>query len=379
MIAWFALALAGWLAAWWPHRRRWRWGDGLVAAAVLLYPLAAWLAPRALAWAYASPAPWPDRIMPSRHVLPWAHYRARVHTLLTLGAAGLAALAWLRAWWVWTQEGPPWLRKTLRYLARVAFAGVLLSSLALLAFHGLFVAARGPTFYQGCSKVWGHRGHFQDPDIHANTIASFRRAFDLGAAGVEMDVLYDPVRGRFWVGRYDETGPRIPLEDVFQAVGDRGYFWLDLKTLRTLDARQARVLAMRLRALVDRYHLRERVIVESDHWQNLRAVRDAGLFTSFWIFNVDETDVPRAPWAYWKQVLTYQWHFIQGGFSAISLDERFYTRALAWALRGVPVHTFTVNDPSRMRALLADPNVRVVLSDQAWYAWHACDTPKEGP
>ncbi|NPA06719.1 MAG: hypothetical protein GXO54_04860 [Chloroflexi bacterium] len=379
MIVLVVLALSGWLVALWPHRNRWRWSDGLTAAAVLLYSLTAWLVPRVLAWAYTSPAAWPDRIMPSRHILPWDHYRARIQTMLAFGAAGLATLAWLRAWWVWTREGPPWLRHTLRGLASAAGVIFLVSSLALLAFHGLFVVARGPTFYQGCYKVWGHRGYFQEPDIQANTIASFRRAFDLGAAGVEMDVLYDPVRGRFWVGRYDETGPQTPLEDVFHALGDRGYFWLDLKTLRLLDARQARVLAMRLRALVDRYHVRERVIVESDHWQNLRAVREAGLFTSFWIFNVDERDVPRAPWAYWSQVLTYQWHFIQGGFSAISLDERFYTPALALALRGVPVHTFTVNDPSRMRALLADPNVRVILSDQAWYAWHTCDTLKEGP
>lgn len=346
---------------------RGRWLGMAMALVVALYPLEAWLAPRAVAWA---------RVL-GGFAWPVAYYQHLARSSVAWLVGGLAPLVWglaLAASWPYLSRRWPALRPLGRLLAALA-------ALAALAYLGLEVAYRvvpHPLFYDDCRKVWGHRGHPEPLAIPENTIPSFENAFALGAPGVEMDVHYDPARQEFFVARYQNgedppPGRRLTLDQVFTAVGDRGYFWLDFQTLRLLDAATARQAARDLRALLDRFGLRQRVIVESDRPENLRYLAREGLHTSYWIFNIDEEAFPRTPWGLWWATVRIKVNYLRGGFSAISLDRRFYTPDLAWLLKGgARIHLFTVNDPDALRALVRRPEVRVILSDSAHYDITAC-------
>lgn len=378
--------VAGW-HVWRAYRggasRRWRWGAGLLLGGVLLYPFLVGGVSAVVTWLYtAGPSSLAARLMPSRDVLPLAHYRQQaarlLHTaLMALAAAAVAGLlpgviegaSWRAVWArVWHHPARRALSWTLGGLLLV-FAGYN------LWLHIQFVRPH-PVFYTGCRKIWGHRGHAEPPTILPNTVASYARAFDLGAAGVEMDVRYDLQRGVYFIGRYDEAVPppdqRLTLEEVFAAVGTRGYFWLDIKTVAYLTPEQAQQAAHDLAVLLDRYDLRERAIVESDTPSNLVHFARSGLHTSYWIFNVDESEFPTTPWAQWWALAQIKRRYAQGGFSAISLDHRFYTPLVAWMLRGARVHLFTINDEATLRRWTRSDQVRVILTDTAHYDITAC-------
>jgi len=390
MTAWTWLTLAvlalGSVALLWRTRapRFWRGVGSVLALAVVLFPLERVVAQSLAAWLYdRAPAALADRVLASRHILPLTHYQARADAALAMLVRVAVVLVVLEAV-VWTTRHPAvrarW-RAAIRSRVFLALAwGV---GMAVLAFLGknawLMVQFRQPhpVFYTDCRKVWGHRGHPEPPDIPENTIASYRRAFDLGAPGVEMDVRYDAARREYFIGRYDHGDPppegqRLTLDDVFTAVGDRGYFWLDTKTIHYMTPQEAQQAAEDMRVLLDRYDLRQRAIIESDTPENLAYFAREGLHTSYWIFNIDEDRFPKSFWGQWRAMSQVQRHYVEGGFSAISLDKRFYTPVVAWMLHGARVHLFTVNDKGELEALAADDQVRVILTDTAFYDIGSC-------
>ena len=364
--------------------RLWRWAGGVFALFAALFPLERIAARGLAAWLYhRAPAALADRLLASRHVLPLTHYQARADAALAKLMLVIAALAFLEtAGWLLKQPSG---RARLQAIARSRRFRTLAGSAALaaLVFAGynawLMVQFRQPhpVFYTDCRKVWGHRGHPEPPEIPENTIASYRRAFDLGAPGVEMDVRYDAARREYFIGRYDHGDPppegqRLTLDDVFTAVGDRGYFWLDTKTIHYMTPEEARQAAEDMRALLDRYDLRQRAIIESDAPDNLAYFARAGLHTSYWIFNIDEDRFPQTFLGQWWAMMRVQKHYIDGGFSAVSLDKRFYTPTVAWMLRGARVHLFTSDDRNELEALAARDQVRVILTDTAFYDIGTC-------
>lgn len=354
------------------------WTRGLQIALVLLalYPLAYQLAQAGVTWLYLyGPEPWAQWWMPSRDVLPLTHYLDRLSRgaglallLLALITVGLSLGGILRARTARTLPLPS--RRALQAI------GVLLGLLlALPLSQQLRFLAPHPVFYVGCRKVWGHRGHPQPPEIPENSIDSFRRAFDLGAAGVEMDVAYLPERREFLIHRPDrEYARRLTLQEVFQAVGNRGYFWLDIKTIRQLTPEQAQQAAQDLALLVDAFGLRKRVIVESDHPENLALFARQGLHTSYWIFNIDEDAYPPPGLPRWRALWQVRENYIRGGFSAISMDYRMYRPEVARALWGARIHLFTVNDSQRLRDLVNRSQIRVVLTDLPLFDITTCPT-----
>lgn len=348
------------------------WGGGLV----LTMPLIHAAARMAITWLYErGPASLVHLLMPSRNLLPLSHYLARMETGLKT-FTGVVLLFALGGTLYLVVSSPRWRHLISRPAFRYGLAALALPwLLAAGAFMGMELAYRmpHPVFYTGCPKIWGHRGHPQPPDIPENTIASFQQAFDLGAPGVEMDVVYLQEQRQFVIQRPDREYPRrLTLEEVFEAVGTRGYFWLDIKTIRELTPEEAQQAARDLRALVDRFGLRERVIVESEDPNNLRSFVQAGLHTSYWIFNIDETEFPSSPWRLFWTLQEIRWNYIRGGFSAISMDLRFYTPEVARSLKGARIHLFTVNDPATLRALAQRDEVRIILTDTDLYHLVEC-------
>ncbi len=363
-----------------PARKPWRLAGKGLGALAWIYPLSYPVAHGLVRWIYqVNPAGLGDRLMASRTHLAVAHYLSRADQALNAGLLGLTGLLLL---WVSGQAlRLPQVRAWLRTPVLRALLGGILALLLLFIGYNLWVEYQfrrpHPVFYDDCHKIWGHRGHPEPPDIPENTIASYTRAFDLGAPGVEMDVRYDVERHEYFIGRYDRgqappPGQRLTLAEVFEAVGDRGYFWLDTKTIHYLTPDQARQAASDMAQLLDRFGLRQRAIIESDTPENLVYFAQAGLHTSYWIFNIDEEAFPRQPWALWQALIQIKQRYISGGFSAISLDRRFYTPMVAAMLSGARIHLFTVDDPGELRRLAHRDEVKVILTNTTYYDITAC-------
>ena len=235
------------------------------------------------------------------------------------------------------------------------------------------VAARASFPFAGCSKVWAHRGYVLG-GAPENSIASVQAAFALGAAGVEVDILYDRHDERFYVS-HDHPyqtfdGQPLTLAALLAATGDAGHFWLDAKNLENLAPWHAKRAVSQLAALLDQHGLRERAFVESRHPVYLSWVAAAGLHTSLM---VSPNERKYSPAVYAANVYLMKWAYSLGPFGAISMTHSRYTPRTA-SLFGerVPVLLSTVNDDDRLAALQADPRVRVILTDNNRFASAAC-------
>ena len=342
-------------------RSLWRWAGWLLGLVVVLYPLenaaVRWL----VQWVYTTPAAFADRLLASRHILPLQHYVAEGEDALA-GLVALATALLVLGTLVWAARHLPSVAAFVHHPAtRGAFGALVLAIIAFVGYN-LWVNFQfrqpHPVFYTDCHKLWYH---------HRDALDQTIAAFNAGAPGIEIDVRYDVDRHEFYIGRYDTPNPppdkRTTLDEVFDAVGSRGYFWLDTKTIHYLTPAQAQQAARDMHDLLARHHLLARAIIESDTPQNLVYFSRLGLHTSYWIFNIDETAFPHTPWGQYLALMRIKRNYIQGGFSAISLDHRFYTPFVAWMLRGARIHLFTINDPKTLETLVQRPEVKVVLTD----------------
>ena len=374
--------LPAWMGVWSQPQRAYRSRAvrGLHALArslglvTVMFPGLHHLARGTVRWLYfQGPEALTRLLMPSRAHLPLEHYLKRLEDLLFVGFVGAWAVAAFALFTLKLATAADPLKRTLPRRLRI-FAGLLAVS-PFLWFLGLQVAFRlpHPVFYTDCRKVWGHRGH-PEPGIPENTLASFRHAFDLGAPGVEMDVVYLVDQDRFFIAREmaQVNEQRLSLETVFAQLGHRGYFWLDIKSIRSLTPDQAQRAAATLRRLAERYRVTQRIIVESDHPQNLAFFSQAGLHTSYWIFNIEEEEAPQSLRAWVEALMKVQRNYIRGRFSAISMDYHHYKPIVARFLQGARIHLFTVNDEALLRAFMLREDVRIVLTDGNFFRLTAC-------
>jgi hypothetical protein len=226
-------------------------------------------------------------------------------------------------------------------------------------------------FYDGCLKIWAHRGYASGHDM--NSLGSFRHAFDLGASGVELDILYSPETARFMVAHNlpspSGTEKVLYLDELFEELGDKGYFWLDIKNLRELSRNDTIKAANMLAKLLDRYSLRDSTVVESKMASKLTFFARKGLFTSLWI-----TPGRSDSWFNSRvKTLLYRTRTLRGRFSAFSMNYLNYTPKVQDALGNVPVHLFTINDPVEIRKYQDMKNVRIILSDENLYSMDSCN------
>lgn len=257
-----------------------------------------------------------------------------------------------------------------KFFALAVTALLIVLSLVLYV-NKSFTRLKVAPFYDGCNKVWGHRGYFKDHE--RNSLPGIRQAFDLGAKGVELDVHYDVESDRFIVSHdypYKlKDGKLLLLEDVFRESGKRGYFWLDFKNLKRMKRKDAKKAAKNLVSLLESHNLKSKAIVESKSAQNLSIISRAGLHTSYWI-SVDRRD--NAFLARVK-VLGHKARFLYGKFSAVSLNYLNFTPYVQESFSDIPVQIFTLNRKSDVLKYLHRKNVKVILSDENYYSLSACE------
>lgn len=228
--------------------------------------------------------------------------------------------------------------------------------------------------YSGCQKIWAHRGNAQNHT--PNSIESVNAAFDSGAIGTEIDVYFD-LETEDYIVSHDypynlKNGRVLRLEEVFENVSNKYYYWLDFKNLKNLSEAQATSALGRLIDLLDKFALNKQVVVESTHSANLALFTSSNIFTSYWIRPRESSG-----WfSFMKRVYRYKLNLIMDKHAVISMNQKYYTEKVAEVFSNVPTHLFTVNTEERMKALLNSDDVKIVLTDGLPFTMSVCSEGK---
>ncbi len=220
--------------------------------------------------------------------------------------------------------------------------------------------------YNGCHKVWTARGLYGN-GIDQNSIESIGAAFEKGAEGVEVDVRYDKKMQDFIVSHdypYNKkNGKILKLSELFDAVGDNHYFWLDYKKLRYLNDEQTQQAIQRLFEISKKNNLKDRIYIENEAPVNLLKYRKAGLHTIF-----DTSPVPESrSFVSALMVNLYKMFFFFGDHSVMAmnygeLDDPIYGEHTRERLKNVPVFLYHLPvDEVLVDELLALKNVRAFI------------------
>jgi glycerophosphoryl diester phosphodiesterase len=188
------------------------------------------------------------------------------------------------------------------------------------------------------TRVWAHRG--ANRVARENTLAAFAAAADLGVDGVELDVWLQP-DGRLVV-QHDQPGAVVAadvptLEDALAVCAG---LTVNVEIKGPIEAVEP------VLAAVDGAD----VVVSSFDLATIDRVRslDPAIRTGFLLFTGSPT------WA--AQMCRDRGH------QAVHPHEVLVDEAFMEAADGLLVHTWTVNDPARLRAL-ADLGVDAVVTD----------------
>lgn len=220
-------------------------------------------------------------------------------------------------------------------------------------------------------KIWSTRGLVLSgadilQDGEQNSIEAIARAFDEGAAGVEVDVFYDAELADFVVSHdrpYNKkNGALLMLDQLLAAVGERGAIWLDWKKLRHLDRTQMEAALASLDRYTSQGGLKGRFFIEGEDPFNLTRCGRAGFPTIY-----DSHPLPDAnPFSslvidFYKAI----YHF--GGFTVLSMETGSAERMILGpgtvaALDRVPIFAYHAPaDSTLLGPLHAQENVQVIL------------------
>jgi hypothetical protein len=122
------------------------------------------------------------------------------------------------------------------------------------------------------NKVWLHK---------VNSV-SRAKIIQENYKGLEMDVVYDPVKECFDVHHHKSPSINLCLEELLQNLDDptQHYFWLDFKNLDTSNQRMA---LAELQRLTKKYKIKENIIVESPNPVLLTPFTDEKFYTSYYL------------------------------------------------------------------------------------------------
>jgi hypothetical protein len=248
--------------------------------------------------------------------------------------------------------------------------------------------------YNDCHKVWSSRGLY-NTHSEQNSIESMQRAFDHGAYGAEVDFHYDVKMDRFIIshghpkkdaqGNFiypKKNGSLLTLEELFEAVGEGHYFWLDYKNLEHLDAEETKAAIRRLLQITETGSLRDRLYIEASNPLSLPAYTEAGFKTILGIHPLPGHNIFAS-----IVVNAYKMAYCFNNISALAMpygeaDNPVYGQDAQESLGTVPVFLFHVPDnKSLLPALAGRSAVRVMLvgRDKSIDRFDATDCREQKP
>lgn len=222
-----------------------------------------------------------------------------------------------------------------------------------------------------CSKVWSTRGLVpldsnNMPAVQLNSIESVQLAYDNGAAGIEVDVFYDPKMGQYVVSHdrnpYKlKNGKLLSLNELFIAAGNRGYFWLDFKKLRHLDSEQLDAAVARLEMISSPFDLKKRLYVEGAAPVNLKAFQRAGFQTIFDIQPTVDSNLVTPLVANAYKIVYYFGDYTVIGMNHGDKDAPIYGKRMREILGNIPVFIYHVPDDRELLKELSPESQILVL------------------
>lgn len=143
---------------------------------------------------------------------------------------------------------------------------------ALLLIFGLS-SCQNKGFKYSKSKIWRH-GVYSKYDA-----AKFEKIFD----GMEVDLIYSPARDNIYIGRVEGDENKNSSFDEWLAMLEKPSklrYWIDFKNLSADNCEKAIQI---LDKITTKYHIKNKVMVESQELEPLQYARKNGFYIILWV------------------------------------------------------------------------------------------------
>lgn len=212
-----------------------------------------------------------------------------------------------------------------------------------------------------CLEGWAHRGYVHTQQgFKENTIPSYLEAIRLGATGIELDVIYDTNLKDFIVShdKLSDASHALRLSDALQQLPQIN-IWLDAKNLYQLWPWQAFSATEKLYNIVSSSHRLQSVLVESRSAWYLSHLSQYGVQTTLMI----EPNPDKNPISLWLMIAISKIGFVMGDFQGISISYNRYRNEVSENFQATPAYLSTLNDETLLQSFVAQPQVKVFLTD----------------
>lgn len=227
--------------------------------------------------------------------------------------------------------------------------------------------------YNNPNVVWSSRGLYAS-SIKQNTIQSFKKAFDEGFVGVEVDCYYDVLLDKFIVS-HDQTknsngkneytlknGELLTLREVFSSLGEGHYFWIDYKNLDRLNEEESLKAIKRLNTIISVDDLKKRIYLEGSTPNHLQYYSDAGYKTLFAFGPLRENHLLASISSNFYKMIFYFYDISAIAIQYGSVENPKYGAKAEKNLKGIPVFLFHIpNETELLKELAKKDEVRVML------------------
>ena len=228
--------------------------------------------------------------------------------------------------------------------------------------------------YNNPHITWSSRGIYNSPK-EQNSITSFKKAFDAGSMGAEVDCYYDIFLDQFIVshdrteketkGQYQyqlKDGEILTLEKLFTRLGKDHYFWIDYKNLDRLNTEDTLNAIKRLNTISVIYNIKERLYLEGSTPNHLQRYADAGYKTLFAFGPLREDHIFASISSNFYKIAYYFYDMSAVAIHYASIDNPKYGETAQTNLKGIPTFVFHVpNNTALLKKLAKNSDVRVIL------------------
>ena len=258
---------------------------------------------------------------------------------------------------------------------------ILIISLLALTYNGLLFYVNmhidekdHSGVYNSPHITWSARGIY-DSYATQNSITSFKKAFDVGYLGAEVDCYYDDLLDKFIVS-HDRTkkenqegynyalkdGEILTLEKLFTTLGKGHYFWIDYKNLDRLNSEETLKAIKRLNTITKVHDIKERIYLEGSTPNHLQYYADAGYKTLFAFGPLPNDHIFSSISSNFYKIGYYFYDMSAIAIQYGSIDNPKYGEDSKRNLKGIPTFLFHVpNDTALLKKLAKNKDVRVIL------------------
>lgn len=246
---------------------------------------------------------------------------------------------------------------------KLSIVAALMFLLSIAYFHGViwFIRDTHTTaiYDKKNQKLWHHASN--DTSKVNQYLSEFK--------GIEFDVNYDTLLKDFDVRHdYDQIPSGVNLDSYFSSVVNCSHFhyWIDLKNL---DVDNAVDCGKILVATLDKYKIRQNVIVEGQNPKALGILSNYGINTSYWIphYNFEFLKGIHKTYAYVKTTFLISLDIRRYNIDAISAHHEMVPNILSFFPK-MNVHIWTngllyEKDSSLLRNYINTKQIKVILVD----------------